>query len=125
MREQGGKRKSAEIQGIEKERPVRQRRSWSQGEKRRLVEQWNQSGLSRLAFCRQLGLCYSGFLRWEREVAVGGSDGFVEVKIGATQQPSSAFDLAELIAPNGWRIRLSFGYDRREIAALMEMMQQC
>jgi transposase-like protein len=128
MPEQAAAGKSATIQGSNQERPTRQRRRWTPGEKRRLVAQWQHSGLSRLAFCRKHSLCYHTFRLWVQEVAQEGGDRFVEVKLsadGIAKPEAERFALAELTAPNGWRVRLPVGFDRLEIAALLEVMREC
>lgn len=113
-------------QGNQAEAPRRQRRRWSEGEKRRLVEEWQRSDLSRAEYCRRHGLTYCRFLAWHK--ALTGGDEFVEVNL---QEPAPARPpigapaeaMAEIVAPSGWRLRLPVHYSNP--AELVKLIAKC
>lgn len=131
MRRHEEQRKLAAGKGINKGTTRRHRRTWDQAQKRQLVGQWQQSGVSRREFCRLSGLCYSAFLRWSREAPVDGNNRFVEVKFEKEARNISglkmetAFDLAELVAPNGWRVRLPQNFDAGQMREVLKILDRC
>ena len=130
MREHDGEKTAAAIKGIESTARRRTRRRWSEEEKRQLVEQWKRSEQSRVVFSREKGLCYAAFLRWTQETAAGECGRFMEVKIkrapaGGGNSGSDVFELAELVAPNGWRIRLPQEFNARRIQEVIDLVASC
>ena len=110
---------------------VRERRRWSSSEKLALVERWKRSGVSRAAFCRQEGLCYSNFLVWVAEWTNQQASGpeFVEVVEGE-QWPKAVGEgrrsgSIELLAPNGWLVRLGGAFESRDLQRVVEVLGQC
>jgi hypothetical protein len=62
--------------------------------------QWQQSGLSRKAFCKERDISHSTFQYWIKRFTSGaGSSGFTEIAL----QPSEAISF-EVVFPSGARI---------------------
>lgn len=105
----------------------------SREEKATLVEHWCESGLSRAEFCRREGICYGSFLNWiarwmeEEEGAVQAPE-FVEVleaiPDGRTGASSGSAGI-ELVAPNGWRVRVGGGFESRDLERIVEVLARC
>ena len=133
MRVHEGSKKSAAREGIHTRTPaVRHRRRWTRDQKRLLVEQWKQSGTSRLAFCRKHQIAYGSFLYWSKDVAARDRGGFLEVRVSPTvsankscDAPIPAFGMAEIVAPSGWKVRLSPGFDHAQIEAILSLLPPC
>lgn len=75
---------------------------WNRTEGRNLVEQWRQSGLDKLTFCRKHDITYSRFLYWSKQITeskVGDEcgDGFVAISLEPGNVPKSIC----LQGPNG------------------------
>ena len=117
---------AAESQGIKNNAPQRQRRQWSQATKRQLVEQWQQSGKTRTQFCREHEICYTLFLGWIRDAAVG-RGGFIEVNMrdSGKTSPRTPCDPVEIVSPNGWRIRLPREVDLSQPAPILNLVARC
>jgi len=54
--------------------PSKPRGSYSPEEKKQIIEQWKQSGLSRPAYCRQNNLSYHSLIHWTRDKRVRKKD---------------------------------------------------
>jgi len=71
-----------------------------------VIEQWQSSGLSKVAFCDQHGIAKSVFFYWHKRY---NSDrepgGFLPIKIGSNNQVS-ANTFIEIQYPNGIVLRL-------------------
>jgi transposase len=68
-------------------------------EMRQLYAQWQQSGLSRQAFCKQENIHYATFHYWHKQFNQLQDGGFSEVSLAPPQTVS-----AELIFPSGVRM---------------------
>ena len=72
------------------------RRRYTVEEKAGLLEDWQRSGMSAAAFCRQRGINYQNFLRWRAEGSrpvsrKTGIPAFVELEVAApTSKPGAA-----------------------------------
>ncbi len=100
---------------------------------REIIAQWQASGLSMAAFCRQEGVPDKRFFWWKRrierrngKVVAKGQVNFVPVRIKETGTGSvaSGNGLIELITPGGCVIRVSSGFDKPTLLSLLEMMGQ-
>lgn len=65
-----------------------------------IIKEWQQSGLSKKAFCSQRGITYHTFHYWCKRMS--GSRGFAEVKVKSSSHCSS--NAYELIFPSGVRM---------------------
>lgn len=66
---------------------------------RKFYDQWQQSGLSRMAFCKQENINYATFNYWHKQFTTDQPTGFAEIPI----QHESEFT-SELIFPSGTRM---------------------
>ena len=64
------------------------------------IVEWQNSGLSRKAFCRERKITYQTFHYWFKRLHVPNASGFEEVKLSGRTQ-GSAF---ELVFPSGVRM---------------------
>jgi len=96
------------------------------------VAEWRGSGLSGLEFARRHGLSHGSLYRWGRllgddgEVEVPNSKEmvtFAEVRIreGAPQPEASI----EVVARNGWVVRLRGRVDVEQLRAVLEAVDPC
>ena len=66
---------------------------------RKVYTQWQQSGLSRQAFCKQANMSYATFHYWQKQFNELPQGGFSEVSLGASLDVC-----CELIFPSGVRL---------------------
>ncbi len=93
-----------------------------------MVERWCESGLSRAGFCRREGICYGSFLAWIAQWVEETEEApeFVEVIEEASAARSRAEDSGlELVAPNGWRVRVGTAFESRDLARVVEVLARC
>ena len=84
-----------------------------------------------MAFCRQDGLCYGNFLNWLRqrtarsaaELGSAGGGGFLEVRLGDGATEAGA--RMEVVAPNGWRVRLGDEFAGGVLRRVLHVVGQC
>ena len=61
--------------------------------------QWEQSGLSRRAFCKQHNIAYQTFNYWYKRIISKGGSGFSQISL-----PANAISSMEVTFPSGARI---------------------
>jgi hypothetical protein len=88
-----------------KKRIMRSRSQW-----KTLLEEFNSSGLSKVAFCKQHGIAISSLNRWQKmlEEKTGGAD-FIDVT-----EPLSIAPAGPSLTPecdNLWQVELALGND--------------
>jgi transposase-like protein len=113
------------------EHAVPRRRRWNWERKLEAIARWEASGLSRMAFCRQEGLCYGNFLNWLRqrtarsaaELRGAGGGGLLEVRLGDGMPEAAA--RMEVVAPNGWRVRLGDEFAEEALRRVLHVVGQC
>jgi transposase len=110
-----------------KQRDAGKERFW-----RRLVRQWQASGLSVRAFCAREGLTEPSFYAWRRALTERDTQpGFVPVRVAAEGNAAGSDDAAralELHLPLGRVLRIGMGFDAatlRRLLALLEEGQAC
>lgn len=64
------------------------------------IREWQNSGLSKKAFCRERKITYQTFHYWFKRLSVEASSGFAQVNIARSQHTSSF----ELAFPSGARM---------------------
>ena len=89
----------------------------------RHVEQWRESGLSKMAYCQQNSLVYHQMVYWsskstrETDVAKGASNDFIAVSV----TPTLAHSGLSVRRPNGIAIE---GIDERSVALVGKLVDQ-
>jgi transposase-like protein len=101
----------------------RRRRRWTLEERSALIAAWRQSGTSKASFCRERGLCYSNFVRWLAEETGAGMRSLVEVRMEEAAALPGAN--VELVAPNGWRVRLGRDFAGDNLRKILLVVSQC
>ena len=112
----------------QKETDGRERRRRTREQKTKLVERWCESGLSRAEFCRQEGICYGSFLGWIAQWVEESAEApeFVEVIEEPLAVRSPGEDSAiEMVAPNGWRVRMRGGVEIQNVERIVEVLSRC
>ena len=67
------------------------------------INEWQTSGLSKKAFCRQRNIVYQTFHYWYKRIAKGPSSGFVEVPLPQFER-SGGSGGCEIVFPSGARM---------------------
>lgn len=95
---------------------------------RRVLRDWEQSGLSQAKFCRRRGLAAVTFAWWKRRLrqldeSRGASHqaGFVELALPGRQMPSGGFAY-ELALPGGACLRITADFDPERVARLLQIL---
>jgi transposase-like protein len=103
----------------------------SEEEKAELIERWCESGLSRAEFCRREGISYGSFLGWIASWLVADAaepaPEFVEVmEAESVRSPAQGESHGiELLAPDGWRVRVSGGFASEDLKRVLEVLGRC
>ena len=81
---------------------------WNRTEGRNLVEQWRQSGLDKLTFCREHDITYSRFLYWCKQTTESNMGNNAEAGfVALTVEPGNASKNICLQGPNGLLLYVS------------------
>jgi hypothetical protein len=64
------------------------------------INEWQQSGLSKKAFCRQHNITYQTFHYWYKRLSVSAVPGFTEIKVADPIRSNGH----EIIFPSGARM---------------------
>lgn len=75
--------------------------------RRQMIERWQQSGLSQIAFCRQENISFHGFYYWKKRFCKEKkppAGKFLKLRAPAASSTGNIF--AEVILTNGVRIHL-------------------
>jgi hypothetical protein len=116
---------------LDREHAALRRRRWSWEPNLEVIARWEASGLSRLAFCQREGLGYGNFLAWLRQRTAGtgvqpqgaGGGGLLEVRLG--NGPPEVGARMEVVAPNGWRVRLGDEFAEETLRRVLQLVGQC
>jgi hypothetical protein len=65
-----------------------------------IINEWQASGLSKKAFCRERSIVYQTFHNWFKRIGKSPSAGFAEVSLPVCEQSDSC----EIIFPSGARM---------------------
>jgi hypothetical protein len=107
---------------------------------RGLVEEQRAGGQSKQAFCRERGISYERFLAWSKRFADSAEDlrssnplgsatgsrpvdAFCELRVGATAREGRLSPAAFEIALGGVVVRVSAGFDERDLARLLRVVR--
>jgi transposase-like protein len=122
------------------------RRRRNQSEIDQLVREFRDSGLNQRAFAQKIGVHPLTVARWIRSIPFDGTQspvhsarreigpsspaGFVavEVRQSLPDRPSigaSPCDWPEIVAPNGWKLRVPLGAELGWVGELLAQLPQC
>ena len=105
---------------IENEAIRRPRRRFSAEEKARVVGQYKESGLTRVAFCRREGVSLFNLQRWLRKRGRAGEGRFVEVEARASGEHGRyRFGFGG----EAW-LEVEGGFDEREVRVLIGIVRE-
>jgi transposase-like protein len=98
---------------------------YSEADKAWLVQEWEQSGKTKWAFAKELGLPYQTFSRWTRQAAEGGH-GFVEVSGKLEEEGAGQGERTgcALVVEHGFfRVHLPAGVTARDLAVVVQALR--
>jgi hypothetical protein len=122
------------------------RRRRNQSEIDRLVQEFRSSGLSQQEFAEKIGVHLVTVVRWmrttsvdinqpavgssSREVAPTSPSNFVAVEVRPSLSPrapavAAPSDWPEIVAPNGWKLRVPLGGEFGWVGELLAQLPQC
>lgn len=108
------------VPGMENELIRRTRGRFSAEEKARIVELYEQSGLTRVEFCRREGVSLFNLQRWLGKRRQPGQARFVEVEAGGIAEPGR-YRLG--FAGGGW-LEVPAGFEEREVRVLADIVKE-
>lgn len=88
-------------------------------EMRQVLAEYQESGLTRRAFCQQRGMPLTTFDYWRRELGAKAKPRLVKVKLGAAE-PVTNFTLTLI---NGRRIESPWSFGETELARLIRVAE--
>ncbi len=92
------------------------------------MAEYEDSGLSREAFCAQRGMGITTlvrYFRWRKEAQEAGRTKFVAVQVAQKQRPSLAGDAKLTVAlANGRRIEVSSHFDGAMLEQLVRLLER-
>ncbi len=122
------------------------RRRRNQSEIDQLVREFRDSGLNQRAFAQKIGVHPLTVARWIRSIPFDGTQspvhsarreigpsspaGFVAVEVrqslsGRPIPASVSCDWPEIVAPNGWKLRVPLGAELGWVGELLAQLPQC
>jgi transposase-like protein len=97
---------------------------YSEADKAWLVQEWEESGKSKWAFAKDLGLPYQTFSRWTR--LPEDSQGFVEVSgklEEASAEPGERTGCALVVEHGSFRVHLPAGVTLQDLAVVVQALR--
>ena len=93
---------------------------------RRVVRQWQHSGLSVRAFCAEHGLAEPSFYHWRRTLAerVTPAPALVPVQVVAQEPQPGPGGAVELVLDGGRVLRLGPGFDAATVQRLLALLEE-
>jgi len=99
--------------------PQHKRRIWKE-----LIECWQHSGLSQVAYCRERELKPHQFTYWKNRFAQTEADiSFVPLRFSQNLPVAIAASSLNLFTPNGYRIEVGAGFDALMLKQLIRAVQ--
>ena len=96
---------------------------WREYQASRVLECWEQSGLSLKQFCREFGIGYKRLQYWKKRVTVStDSLEFIEV-IPMQSDPTNSNDSMEINFSNHRSIRITPGFDDSALKRLIRIIE--
>jgi transposase-like protein len=95
---------------------------YSEADKAWLVEEWEQSGKSKWAFAKELGLSYPSFRNWTRKPEP--AQGFVEVGRKLEEaEPGARACCAVVVEHGSIRVHLPAGFRPGDLAVVIQALR--
>ena len=94
---------------------------------RRVVGEFEASGLTRRAFCMKRGMALTAFDYWRRELRAkrsGRAPKLVRVKIGKAEVAPAAVPGFALVLANGRRIESGWGFGEEDLARVIAIAER-
>jgi transposase-like protein len=102
-----------------KPRDPRKEQHW-----RRLIQLWNNSGLTVREFCARHHITRPSFYAWRRELQQrDAAAAFVPVQVVTDDQPASSTSI-ELFLSGGRSVRITPGFDPETLRQLLAVLQE-
>ena len=99
---------------------------YSEEEKQTHISLWQESGLSKLRYSKELGITYKTFLHWCKRYPIGQdlpqeveSRSFIPISIPASAIDHKTSTMIELEYPTGVIVRLPMNFPVDQIKALL------
>jgi hypothetical protein len=105
-----------------KPRDPRKEQHW-----RRLIQLWNNSGLTVRAFCARHHITQPSFYAWRRELQQrDAATAFVPVQVETNDQLASvpSFPTIEVVLASGQCVRVTPGFDPATLRQLLAVLQE-
>jgi hypothetical protein len=90
-----------------------------------LVAEWQRSGVSTREFCERRGVKLGTFSWWRQELARRGHGRQPRVEMVEVGTPVVADRAVEVVLPNGIRLRVPVGFERRSLEELLGVVRAC
>jgi len=87
-----------------------------------VVARWRESGRSRAAFCREVGIASVTLTRWIRQLDASraAKAAPVLVEVGTHERPDR--DVFEVALPKGTRVRVPAGFAEADLVRLLDVV---
>ncbi|MHB1424881.1 MAG: IS66 family insertion sequence element accessory protein TnpA [Gemmataceae bacterium] len=104
-----------------KPRDPRKEQHW-----RRLIQLWNNSGLTVRAFCAPHHITQTSFYAWRRELQQRDATAFVPVHVATNDQPARVTPIPtiEVVLASGQCVRVTPGFDPATLRQLLAVLQE-
>lgn len=110
------------------ELPAKTRRRFTTEQKRAILERYRASGLSQGRFAKREGIALASLTRWlrkERNAGKRPDPAESTVELGRLGSLGSPQEWAEVVRPDGWRVRLLGRCERERMEALFSSLPPC
>jgi transposase-like protein len=113
-----------ENESFSEKSPSRVRRRFTPRQKHAILERFRASGLSQGRFVRREGIALATLSRWLRKERNEHS-GDKAVEVGRLGSLEGSSEWAEVVRPDGWRIRLSGALREESLRMLFSSLPPC
>jgi len=93
---------------------------------RRLIQLWNNSGLTVREFCARHHITRPSFYAWRRELQQRDAAGFVQVQVETNDQLArvTSIPTIEVVLASGQSIRVTPGFDPGTLRQLLAVLRE-
>ncbi len=112
--------------GLQETPRPRIRRRFTREEKRAITERYRAGGLSQVKFAQSEGIAVVTLRRWlSQDEDYGGTNGSSAVELGRLGHLGGSREWAEIVRPDGWRVRLCGACDAERLRSLFSSLPPC